>query len=62
MTRWDASYAARRAATAKQANRLAELVSEGWSVAAGGREIGVSQQRSSQIWKVVRDGLGAQAC
>ena len=62
MSRWAASYAARRAATARQANQLAELVSEGWSVAAAGREIGVSQQRSSQIWKRVRDGLGAQSC
>lgn len=61
MSLWSASYERRRRETARQMDAIAERVAEGWSVAAAGRDIGVSQQRSSQIWKQVRDGLGWQA-
>jgi len=62
MKRYQASYEKRRAITNGQANRIAYLVSEGWTVTAAGREIGVSQQRASQIWVAIKASLGPQAC
>ena len=56
-----AYYAKRRGHSAAQCNKLADLVAEGYSVAAAGRAIGVGQQRSSQLWRRIRAGLGAQA-
>lgn len=61
MNHWAGSYERRRIAAQVQANKMADLVSEGWTVTAAGRELGVSQQRSSQIWRVIREGLGPQA-
>lgn len=61
MNHWAASYEKRRRDTERQMDAIAERVAEGWSVAAAGRDIGVGQQRSSQIWKQVREGLGPQA-
>lgn len=52
---------ARRAKTQRQMDELAHHVSEGMSVTAAGRVIGLGQQRSSQLWRKIRDGLGAQA-
>jgi len=59
--RWSAQHAKQRAIGEQNRAQLAELVSEGYSVAAAGRTIGVSQQRSSQLWAQVRDELGWQA-
>lgn len=51
----------RRRKSRQQMDRLAELVAEGWSVAAAGREIGVNQQRSSELFRRIKDELGPQA-
>lgn len=42
-------------------DKLAFLVSEGWSVAAAGRELGICQQASSKHWTQIKRDLGAQA-
>lgn len=59
------NYAAARARNHAARNRrieaLAELVAEGWSVAAGARHLGVSQQAGSKMWADIRAGLGEQA-
>lgn len=62
MKQYQAYYARRRAQTTDQADRMAELVADGWTVAAAGRELGVSQQRSSRIWATIKARFGAQAC
>lgn len=56
-----AHAAKRRQHTAKQKAVIAELVSEGWSVAAAGRELGVTQQRASTVWREIVRDMGAQA-
>lgn len=50
-----------KAKSIRQKRQIAELVSEGFTVAAAARSIGVSQQRGSQIWRGIRNDLGAQA-
>lgn len=61
MSRFHASYARRRAQTARQKSVMAELVADGWSITAAGRHLGVSQQRASQIWREIAADMGAQA-
>lgn len=53
--------ATRRAHTQRQKETMAELVSEGWSIAAAGRHLGVNQQRASAIWQQIKRDMGAQA-
>lgn len=60
-SRFQKNLEARRAHSRRMRARLAELVSEGWSVSAAGRSLNVSQQRSSQMWRQIRDELGPQA-
>jgi hypothetical protein len=45
----------------KRLERLAELVSEGYTVAAASRELGFTQQAGSKMWRDIRLGLGEQA-
>lgn len=52
---------ARRARTVAQKATIAELVSEGWSITAAGRSIGVGQGRASQIWQQIVADMGDQA-
>lgn len=50
-----------RAQGKKQRERLAFLVSEGYSVSAACREIGISQQMGSKHWAKIKQELGPQA-
>ena len=56
-----ARVARQRAQGKKQRERIAELVSEGWSVQAAAREIGISQQMGSKHWRKIKEELGPQA-
>ena len=58
---WLAQHAKLRQQGEAQKARLADLVAEGYSVAAAARAIGITQQRGSQLWKRIRDDLGEQA-
>lgn len=42
-------------------DQIADLVSEGLSISAAGRALGITQQRASQIWRRIVAGLGWQA-
>lgn len=48
-----------RASQRKEA--LAELVSQGMSISAACRQIGMSQQNGSRLWAEIKAGLGRQA-
>lgn len=61
MTRFAAEHERRRKHGRELRDKLAHLVSEGWSVAAAGRELGISQQGSSGHWAQIKADLGAQA-
>ncbi len=58
---WAISHARRRAQTVRQKAVVAELVAEGWTIAAAAASLGVSQQRGSQIWRLIVEDMGAQA-
>jgi hypothetical protein len=56
---WKRSPAHPQTVAARQRlDRLAELVADGATLAAAGRELGVRQSRVGQLWKKVCDGLG----
>lgn len=46
---------------AERRDELAERVSIHGSLTQAAREMGISQQRASQMWKIIRAGLGWQA-
>lgn len=56
-----AYWAKNRRHGAAQCDKIAELVAEGYSVAAAGRAIGITQQRASKFWLRIRADLGPQA-
>lgn len=60
-SRWASNWAARRANTSRQMDRIAEMVSDGWTIKAAGAELGVGPDRALKIWKQIKDGLGCQA-
>lgn len=60
-SRWASNWDAQRRKSARQMGRIAELVSEGWTIKAAGREIGVGEGRALKIWRSIKDGLGWQA-
>ncbi len=59
-----ANYLARHALLRRIGERnraqLAELVAEGYSVAAAARSMGLSQQSGSKIWRQIRDEMGEE--
>ncbi len=59
-----ANYLARHALLRRIGERnraqLAELVAEGYSVAAAARAMGLSQQSGSKIWRQIRDEMGEE--
>lgn len=50
-----------RARGAEVRDQIAELASQGWSISAAARHIGISQQMASRHWAAIRAGLGDQA-
>ncbi len=61
MSVWGASLQARRRASERQRERMAERVADGWTIKAAGAEMGVGPDRALKIWKSIKDGLGWQA-
>jgi molybdenum-dependent DNA-binding transcriptional regulator ModE len=55
---WNARLKAQASA---RRDELAEHVSVHGNISRAAREMGVSQQRASQMWRIIRSGLGWQA-
>lgn len=51
----------RRAHMQRQKAVMADLVSEGWTITAVARHLGLSQQMGSKTWRQIVDDMGAQA-
>lgn len=51
----------RRTARIERMSVLAELVAGGLTVAAASRQMGISQQNGSLLWRGIKAGLGDQA-
>lgn len=45
----------------KRANRLADLVANGSSIAQAGRDMGLTKGQAMGLWERIRIGLGSQA-
>ena len=45
----------------KRLEQLADLVADGWSVAAAARHLGVSQQTGHSMWRDICERVGGQA-
>lgn len=56
---WHVAQRRRSAAREERYARIAELMSEGWSASAIGREIGMTQQGVSAAWRRICAEMGA---
>nr|WP_293854402.1 hypothetical protein [Sphingomonas sp. SCN 67-18] len=58
---WASSLNIRRARAKRHMDQLADLVSEGWSISAAARSMGLSQQEGSRLFGKIKAEMGWQA-
>lgn len=58
--RYAAARARKHAERNRRKERLAGLVSEGWTITAAARSMGLVQQTGLKMWREIKDGLGSK--